>query len=312
MLLIFLTLLLNCTGSIFVQYSWRVTQWDPPLVLAIVEATKFCISIIIVKRLGLPFQYKGCWKFAVPSLLYSILNISVSYAYSILPAHYIITVSNLKIVWAMCFTQLCLGRSFSKRQWIAASIIIFGLAIISSKPIDGSSQQILAAILFGVFSSALSSAAGTACEYLYISDPDTSIHVQNVKIYAFGTLFNLFVFLIKGKTQKEWHWVTSVVILYYALSGILVSFVLKYLGNVARNLIGAMTMICVTICSHYILHNDITTQFFIGGSIVCGGTALFNFGKADSDKPQKDANQTTDEETTELISRQDEEDTSPV
>ncbi|MDA7838756.1 hypothetical protein N9A45_00315 [bacterium] len=306
MLLILLTLFVNTAGSVFIQYTWRVTQWDPPLVLAIAEATKFCISLAIAKHLHLPFKCKGCWKFGAPSLLYSLLNISVTYAYSMLPAHYIVTVANLKIVWAMCFTQRCLHRSFSKRQWLAAGVIMFGLIIISSKPVDGSSREIIAVILFGVFSSAVSSAAGTVCEYLYISDPDTSIHVQNVKMYAFGTMFNLIAFFIKGHWPEEWHWTTSIIVLYYALAGILISVVMKHLGNVARNLIGAVTMICVTVCSHYLLGNEISTQFIIGGCIVCGGTALYNFGKPVPNKQTID-----DEETVELIS-QHEEEMSPV
>ena len=306
MLLILFTLFINTAGSIFIQYSWLVTQWDPPLVLAIAEAAKFCISLVIVKYLHLPFECKRVWKFGAPSLLYCLLNISVTYAYSILSAHYIVTVANLKLVWAMCFTQKYLHRTFTKRQWIAAAVIILGLIIISSKPVDGSSREILAAILFGVFSSVVSSAAGTVCEYLYISDPNTSIHVQNVKMYAFGTLFNFSAFLIKGHWPKEWHWITTVLVIYFALAGILISFVMKHLGNVARNLIGAVTMICVTLCSHYLLGNEITIQFVIGGCIVCGGTALYNFGKHVPTKQTID-----EEETVELISHQEEE-MSPV
>lgn len=316
MLLILLTLFVNSAGSIFIQYSWRVTQWDPPLVLTIVEALKCCISFAIIKYQKLPFECKReckqSWMFGAPSLLYSTLNILVLYAYSVLPAHYIITVANFKIVWAMCFTQLCLHRSFSKRQWIAASVIIIGLIIISNKPVDGSSRQILAAILFGVFSSALSSAAGTVCEYLYISDPETSIHIQNVKLYAFGTFFNFVVFVAKGQMPKDWHWTTTIVVIYYAIAGILISFVMKHLGNVARNLIGAMTMICVTVCSHFILGNDITTQFLIGGCVVCGGTALYNFEKVALIKTPSNDNESDHEETVELIQNEDEEDTSPV
>lgn len=299
MILIFLTLFVNTAGSTFIQYSWLVTQWDPPLVLTIAEATKFCISLAIVKYLDLTLECKNCWKFSAPSLLYSVLNISVTYAYRVLPAHYIVTVANLKIVWAMYFTQRCLNRSFTKRQWIAAAIILFGLAIISSKPVEGSFHQLIAAVLFGIFSSAVSSAAGTTCEYLYISDPETSIHVQNIKLYAFGTFFNMLAFLMKGHWPTEWHWTTTVVIVYYALAGILISFVMKHLGNVARNLIGAVTMICVTLCSHYLLGNEITTQFIIGGIIVCCGTALYNFGKPAATKQTTD-----DEESVELISQE--------
>ena len=276
MLLILLTLFVNTAGAVFIQYSWRITQWDPPLVMTIAEAMKCCISYAIVKHLQLPFDLKGVWKFALPSALYSVLNISVTYAYSVLPAHYIVTVANLKIVWAMCFAQRMLHRTFAYKQWTAAGIIIFGLVIISSKPIEGSIQDMLGAILFGLIASVISAAAGTACEYIYISAPETSIHVQNVKLYAFGTVFNAFVFLLHGKMPTHWHWSVNVIIIYYACAGILVSFVLKHIGNVARNLIGAVTMLCVTLCSHFLLGNEITLQFGIGGVFVCFGTILYN------------------------------------
>ena len=293
MILILLTLFVNTAGSIFVQYSWRITRWDPPLVMTIVEAIKCCISLAVVKHLHLPFECRDYWKFAAPSILYSLLNISVTYAYSVLPAHYIVTVANLKIVCAMCFTQRFLKRSFTKQQWAAAGVILLGLVIISSKPVDGSVREIVTAILFGIVAAIVSSAAGTACEYLYITEPETSIHVQNVKMYAFGTIFNLLIFLMKGKMPKEWHWTTNIIILYYAVAGILVSFVMKHLGNVARNLIGATTMICVTVCSHFLLGNEITFQFALGGCLVSAGTILYNFQKAG---PAID-----DDETVELI-----------
>lgn len=98
-------------------------------------------------------------------------------------------------------------------------------------------------------------------------------------MYAFGTLFNLLAFFAKGQRPKEWHWTTTMLVVYYAFSGILISFVMKHLGNVARNLIGVITTICVTICSHFLLGNPLTLQFILGGSIVCVGTALYNSQK---------------------------------
>lgn len=276
MFLVLLTLIVNTAGAIFVQYSWRLTHWDPPTVLAIAESIKCILAYALWKRSGSRFDSNRLLYFAAPGLLYSILNIANGYAFKYLPVHLIVTVANLKILWVMILSKIYLHKTFSKKQYYAAAVIIVGLVVITTKSTTNRQDKVMVAVIYGLFASVISSMAGTLCEYVYTKSPEENIHAQNIKLYAFGTIFNTLILFLKGGPHRIEHWSVYILILYYALSGIVISFVMKYLGNVVRNLLGALTLISISICSYFILGNNLTIQFVIGGTIVIIGMIIYN------------------------------------
>lgn len=278
MFLILLTLVLNTGGAIFIEYSWRLSKWNPPLVMTLVECLKCAISIILWRKTETIFSTKYIFHFAIPGVLYSILNICNSYAFNVFPSHFIITVTNLKILWSMLLAKYFLKQTFSRPQWFAAGFILAGLCVITTKPIS-KDTNVFAALVYGVFFSLVSSIAGTYCEYIYKLEPEQSIYAQNVKLYAFGTLFNMTIFALHGNIPDNWHWSVNIIVVYYAFAGIVISFVMKYLGNVVRNILGAVTMVLVSICSVLLLENEITYNFIGGSAFVISGTLMYNFNK---------------------------------
>lgn len=280
MFLILLTLVVNTGGAIFIEYSWRLSTWNPPLVMAIVESLKCLISIILWKKTATKFSTKYILHFAIPGALYSFLNIANNYAFQIFPSHVIITVSNVKILWSVLMAKCLMKQTFSTAQWKATGVILLGLIIITTQKDDDVNRDSFAC-LYGFVSSAISALAGTYCEYLYNLEPEETIHAQNVKLYIFGTVFNTFVYMVRGPSVIKWHWSVNVVVCYYAFSGILISFVMKYLGNVVRNILGSVTMISVMLCSVFLLGNAITLRFVIGSVLVISGCLVYNLNKVE-------------------------------
>lgn len=278
MFLVLLTLFVNTGGAIFIEYSWRLSKWNPPLVMTLVESLKCLISIVLWKKTKTTFSTKYIFHFAIPGILYSILNICNSYAFEIFPSHFIITVANLKIIWSMLLAKYFLKQTFSRQQWFAGALILVGLCIISAQPI-GQDTNMFSAVMYGIFSSLVSSIAGTYCEYLYKLEPKETIYAQNIKLYVFGTLFNAFIFALHSNIPSNWNWSVNIVVIYYAFAGIVISFVMKYLGNVARNILGAITMVLVSLCSVVLLDNKITYNFIAGAALVISGTLMYNFNK---------------------------------
>lgn len=278
MFLVLLTLFVNTGGAIFIEYSWRLSKWNPPLVMTLVESLKCLISIVLWKKTKTTFSTKYIFHFAIPGILYGILNICNSYAFEFFPSHFIITVANLKIIWSMLLAKYFLKQTFSRQQWFAGALILVGLCVISAQPI-GQNTNMFSAVVYGIFSSLVSSIAGTYCEYLYKLEPEETIYAQNIKLYVFGTLFNAFIFALRSNIPDNWHWSVNIVVIYYAFAGIVISFVMKYLGNVVRNILGAITMVLVSLCSVVILDNKITYNFIAGATLVISGTLMYNFNK---------------------------------
>ena len=283
MFLVVLTLFLNTGGAIFVEYSWRLSNWNPPLVMSLAESLKFMVSVVLWKKTVSVFSTKYILHFAIPGLLYSLLNICNSYAFNVFPSHFIVTVANLKIIWSMLLAKSFLKQTFSKQQWFAAVCILVGLCVISTRPIEQNTNM-LTALSYGIFSSLISSIAGTYCEYLYKLEPKESIYAQNIKLYAFGTLFNIIILVLRGYMPENWHWSVNIVVLYYGFAGIVISFVMKYLGNVVRNILSSITMVLVSICSIFLLNNGITLNFIVGGTLVIFGSLVYNFHKTGPSK----------------------------
>lgn len=279
MFLILLALIVNTGGAIFIEYSWRLSTWNPPLVMAIVESLKCVISIILWKKTATKFSTKYILHFAIPGALYSFLNIANNYAFQIFPSYVIYTVTNVKILWSMLMAKYFLKQTFSPAQWKAAGVILLGLVIITTQKDEGD-DRIIFACLYGFVSSAISTLAGTYCEYLYNLEPEETIYAQNVKLYVFGAVFNAFVYMIRTPVNT-WHWSVNVVVCYYAFSGIIVSFVMKYLGNVVRNILGSVTMVSVMLCSVFLLGNAITLRFVIGAVLVISGCLVYNLNKVE-------------------------------
>ena len=119
---------------------------------------------------------------------------------------------------------------------------------------------------------------------------------------------NSFIFALRGNMPNNWHWSVNVVVIYYAFAGIVISFVMKFLGNVVRNILGAITMILVSLCSVVLLDNKITYNFIGGSAFVISGSLMYNFNKTfppipfeSSRMEDMDKEQDTDDENSSLL-----------
>ena len=84
-----------------------------------------------------------------------------------------------------------------------------------------------------------------------------------------------------------------VVLVLNILGGLVIGFIMKYMDNVVRNIIGSLALVTVTVASALVLHNEMTLNFLIGAGIVILGAQLYIWGRKGSTTSPSDENSTT-------------------
>ena len=315
--LLTLTLGLQTLTGVATEYGWRVSRWNTSLFLTVVEGLKFCVSSIghIKERrannqptLFANLSWSLLWEtrhYAVPSLLYMIGNNLAMAIYEYLPSHIVTMTANLKIVAVMLIAHRFLGQSFSPIQWASSAVILTGVSVIQYNP--GKTSQstttastIVATLLYGLVQAVISGTAGAYCEYLYKTiekvkgtpEWQRSIHVQNLKLYFYGTVFNIFGACIKfmylatsassetGDNRPSFHWIQIVVLLCNISGGLVIGIIMKYMDNVVRNIISSLALVTVTLASALVLGNEMTSNFLVGSAIVIVGAQMYIWGRS--------------------------------
>ena len=316
--LLLLTLTLQTLTGVTTEYGWRVSQWNPAVMILLVELFKFVVSSILHikerKATNQPTLFADIsldllWEtrhYAIPSLLYMIGNNLAMSIYQYLPSHIVATTVNFKIVAVMFIAHRFLGQQFSTMQWFSSVVILIGVTVIQYNPgqrtkystivathKDGELIITLLGLMYGVVQAIISATAGAYCEYLYKTiekvkatpEWQRSIHVQNMKLYFYGVVFNIVgagllsfytsysqsqskssVDAIDGggggvvdgggeieNTSYTFHWIQLVILCLNITGGLVIGLIMKYMDNVVRNIIGSMALVTVTIVSKVIL-----------------------------------------------------------
>jgi drug/metabolite transporter (DMT)-like permease len=197
-------------------------------------------------------------------------------------------------------------QKFRLLQWVAGVIVIIGVCVIQYHPGSGNGKSegasiVFMTILYGCVNAVVSGSAGTYCEYLYkfiekekgTPDWQQSIHVQNMKLYFYGIIFNVIGIFISSKTLNskdspyEFHWIHVVILLSKVFGGLVIGWIMKYLDNVVRSIMGALSLITAAAASALVLGNELTFNYIVGSVIVITGAQAYVWGrittKIDSD-----------------------------
>ena len=135
----------------------------------------------------------------------------------------------------------------------------------------------------------LSGAAGVYTELIMKKRPQRDVNVQNVFLYTFGVLFNFFA-MIAGERDVVWSKgffhgfsaVVSIMVINHALSGIAVSFVMKFANNLVKVYSTSVAMILTTFVSIAVFDFEPTLPFFLGSGVVSVAIYLHNLPNVDS------------------------------
>lgn len=132
----------------------------------------------------------------------------------------------------------------------------------------------------------LSGFAGVYTEAIMKKRPSRNIHVQNFWLYVFGMIFNVLAICIQdydAVMNKGFFYgytlITVLMILNHALSGIAVSFVMKYADNIVKVYSTSVAMLLTAFVSYFLFNFHLSLAFFLGSTVVSVSIYLHSIGK---------------------------------
>jgi len=262
-----------------------------------VEAVKLLASAVMLAydRLAkgndttpIGFNLRAFAPYAFPALCYFVSNNCMFYIIRHLGASTFQIMNNLKVLSTGVFMYIFLRRKLSWLQWKALIMLVIGCMVtqLSAKADEGGVEEnarrstvvgytlvlvsAIAAGAGGVFSEKLLKGKGD--EQKKTSSGEVSIHWQNMQLYAFGLLFGLLslqtdtknVHLHYSGVFHGFNAFAYATVATLAICGLLVSFILKYLDNVAKCFCSALSMLCVALLDSAMKHEMITLRTTLG------------------------------------------------
>ncbi|CAF1524299.1 unnamed protein product [Rotaria sordida] len=119
----------------------------------------------------------------------------------------------------------------------------------------------------------LSGFAGVYNEWILKKHYSESLHLQNVFLYSYGTILNLFpaIFssMIKSQTLHLFNlfhgfsFYTWLIVITQALNGLFMSVVIKHSSNIIRLFVISFSLIVTSLLSLFIFHISFNIYFFI-------------------------------------------------
>ena len=222
------------------------------------------------------------FRFSIPAFCYFVSNNCIFYIIEQLGATTFQIMNNLKILSTAIFMNMLLARRLTWTQWKALAILMIGsmvtqlreeATILTASNSDvGYVYVVVSAVASGagsVFTEKLLKGQSTSTRKMD-RQYEASIHWQNVQLYAFGVIFGLISLLTSTSNSRilsafeGFNAFAYAAVLTMAVCGLLVSFILKYLDNVAKCFCSAMSMLCVAIMDAAVRHEQIPFRVSLG------------------------------------------------
>lgn len=275
-----LLLFFTVSATVFTEASKRVDGTYPYntfVVPCAVEALKCAASLAMLicerrldkrkSQVPLGFTLRSFVVYALPAFCYFVSNNCTFYIIRYLGATTFQIMNNLKILTTGVFMYMFLRRQLSWLQWKALVTLVIGCMVtqLSTNAHEGRQMNDRSALLGYalVFLSAIASSAGGVFSEKLLKCKVTkreeatgevdSIHWKNVKLYIFGFFFGLISLQMNAQNAsglnqgvfKGFNVFAYATVCSFAVCGLLVSFILKYLDNVAKCFCSALSMLCV-------------------------------------------------------------------
>jgi len=218
-------------------------------------------------------------KYAIPALCYFISNNCSFYIIRALgPATFQIT-NSLKILSTGVLMQVLLGRKLSWLQWKSLMLLVIGTLVSrASADLHGIAQNTHAksvGYILVLFNALVAGLGGVMSEKLLkTTDPtlEDSIHSKNAQLYFFGVVFGLFKLQFLSDIQishpqKMFHGFNSfayAIVVTQAAGGLTVSFILKYIDNIANCFVSAVSMLCVAFVHAHVENKTVSMDIILG------------------------------------------------
>lgn len=297
---------------LLVKASQRNGQYEYEVVTCTLlsEVLKLAVSLVLYRTAASPgerahasvhFDLMDAIKFAVPAGVYFVNNTMVFAIVSLVTPSSFQVVGSLKTVFTALLFRAVLKRRLSLVKWVCVLLLACGTAVAelpsgcaetvdlpvsqdqgSGEGTNGVGDHFLGVLLILV-SCFLSAFAGVFSELLLKKDGHRlSIHFQNAVLYGWGVLFGVF-----GVSMSMWRnphrnlfdgysgWVIMI-ILNQALTGLVISAILKRADNIVRVFAHTAAMMLTLGLEHAVQPSEQARQLVIAIVIVGLSTLAYS------------------------------------
>ncbi|XP_033142687.1 CMP-sialic acid transporter 4 isoform X2 [Brassica rapa] len=267
--------ILTSSQAILIVWSKRAGKYEYSVTTAnfLVETLKCALSLLALTRIWknegvtddnrLSTTYDEVKVFPIPAALYLFKNLLQYYIFAYVDAP---------------------GYQILKNLNIISTGVLY--RIILKKNSDRVLQTSLPGWIMAIVMALLSGFAGVYTEAIIKKRPSRNINVQNFWLYVFGMAFNAVAIVIQDfdavANKGFFHgysFITVLMILNHALSGIAVSMVMKYADNIVKVYSTSVAMLLTAVVSVFLFNFHLSLAFFLGSTVVSVSVYLHSAGK---------------------------------
>ncbi|KAK6916254.1 Nucleotide-sugar transporter, partial [Dillenia turbinata] len=291
---------LTSSQAILIVWSKRAGKYEYSVTTAnfLVETLKCTLSVAALIRIWgnegvnednrLSTTLDEVSVYPIPAALYLIKNLLQYYIFAYVDAPGYQILKNLNIISTGVLYRIILKKKLSEIQWAAFVLLCAGCTTAQLNP---SSDRVLQTPFQGwvmaVVMALLSGFAGVYTEVAIIKKrPSRNINVQNFWLYVFGMVFNAIAILVQDFDAvvnkgffHGYSFITTLMILNHALSGIAVSMVMKYADNIVKVYATSVAMLLTAVVSVFLFGFHLSLAFFLGSIVVSVSVYLHSIGK---------------------------------
>lgn len=261
----------------------------------------FCMAGILYYGKGVSsYSTENIWnwawmkhnaKYAVPALVYAVENnIKFQVLKQLKNSVTLAVLGHLEIPVVALLTVVILHRRLSRFQWVGIILLmdgVIGTQLATCEHKTYTKCELLDSLPFGaicwaVVAATFAALAGVATEYLFKTEYNESILLQNAKLYCFGMIFNVFAMLSESrqtqggvKTLGILEPKVLIIVITMAAMGLSISGVVKHLSNLAKVFTSAAVMFATAIASSLLESFKITTPFVLAAVVVACAVYLY-------------------------------------
>ncbi|KAH6778686.1 hypothetical protein C2S52_005749 [Perilla frutescens var. hirtella] len=290
---------LTSSQAILIVWSKRAGKYEYSVTTAnfLVETLKCALSVAALARVWrnegvtddnrLSTTWDEVSVYPIPAALYLIKNLLQYYIFAYVDAPGYQILKNFNIISTGVLYRIILKRKLSEIQWAAFVLLCAGC---TTAQLNSSSDKVLQTPLQGwvmaIIMALLSGFAGVYTEAIIKKRPSRNINVQNFWLYVFGMIFNAIAIIVQDfdavMNKGFFHgysFITVLMILNHALSGIAVSMVMKYADNIVKVYSTSVAMLLTAVVSVFLFGFHLSLAFFLGSTVVSVSVYLHSIGK---------------------------------
>ncbi|CAN1805167.1 CMP-sialic acid transporter 4 [Linum perenne] len=300
---------LTSSQAILIVWSKRAGKYEYSVTTAnfLVETLKCMLSLAALARTWknegvtednrLSTTFNEVSVYPIPAALYLVKNLLQYYIFAYVDAPGYQILKNLNIISTGVLYRMILKRKLSEIQWAAFVLLCAGCTTaqlnpssdhVLQTPFQGWMMAILGSYNISSLQvmALLSGFAGVYTEAIIKKRPSRNINVQNFWLYVFGMAFNAVAILtqdfdavINKGFFHGYSFITVLMILNHALSGIAVSMVMKYADNIVKVYSTSVAMLLTAVAAVFLFGFHLSLAFFLGSTVVSVSVYLHSVGK---------------------------------